>query len=55
MEEGVSTGNDLNNIQEQIDFAYAVKRNTQKIRAAKRQTKGVKSANVFLAKELKSE
>jgi hypothetical protein len=42
----------FNHIQDQLDYAYSVKRTTQKIREAKRKTKGIKSANPFLAQAL---
>jgi hypothetical protein len=49
-----SMGNELNAVIDEIEYAYAVKRSKKQIRDAKRQTKGIKAFNPFMAKVLKS-
>jgi hypothetical protein len=39
-------------VQDELDYAYAVKRDTEKRREAKRKTKGIKAANPFMAQAL---
>jgi hypothetical protein len=43
----------FNLVQDEIDYTVAVRRDKQQLRDAKRATKGIKTANVFLAKGIK--
>jgi len=52
MEANISVGDELNVVMEEIDYANAVRKNRAAIRAAKRQTKGIKSLNPFMAKAM---
>jgi hypothetical protein len=43
----------FNHVQDELDYAQAVKRDQERIREAKRKTKGIKAANPFLAQAIK--
>src|SRR5262249_9191965 len=42
----------FNQVQNELDYSYSVKRNTEKIRETKRKIKGNKFENLFLAQAL---
>jgi hypothetical protein len=39
-------------VQDELDYAYAVKADRKKKRAARAKTKGIKALNMFMAQEL---
>jgi hypothetical protein len=44
--------NAFNSVQDELDYAYAVKSDKEKKRAARAKTKGIKALNMFIAQAL---